>query len=137
MNLSASGVSWMLARINMTTGWEPAPCVTMIDEQDLSGVGIDEDTVRDKMFGRRRWLQCAEDLRPGVDPSDHISSMVGFFRIQWLDLADDRSHGISHCAHTRTPVESSGSERSGNMPLILIQDGTVTVGSGALGRARQ
>lgn len=93
---SAGSIGGMFAWVDMAACRKPALGSPMIDQQDLTRIGIYEHAIGNQMFGWLRWLGDAEDLRAAIDPVQHVSPVVGLLRIERRNVADDRSHDFSH-----------------------------------------
>lgn len=68
-DLPDRGAGGVFVDFDVTASWEPSLSVTVVDQEDLSGVAVDKHGVRDKVLRRSCRLRRPEDL---IVPSELV-----------------------------------------------------------------
>lgn len=103
----------MLSRFDVATSREPSLCITVIDEESVFALTIDEHTVGDEVFRRCCWLGGAEDLHSAVEPAQHVVAVFGLQPIQGTETFDQVPDGFSHRSILAPRPEPRGNRHHG------------------------
>lgn len=79
-DLAFDGLSGVFVWLHVPTCWQPELSVDVIDEEEV--IAIDEDKVRDQVFGWCRGLLNSIDGVALVDPLEHVLLRL---RLQWIE----------------------------------------------------